>query len=78
MPSAARALRPGGIAVAYTPSIVQAVQFREALDGGGFGLCETLEVLSRTWHIDSPSVRPDHRMVAHTGFLTHGRLLGDG
>ena len=76
VPAATTALRPGGILVAYTPSIVQAVQFREALDAAGFGLCETVEVLARTWHIDSPSIRPDHRMVAHTGFLSHGRLLG--
>jgi tRNA (adenine57-N1/adenine58-N1)-methyltransferase len=37
---------------------------------------ETMEVLNRTWHIDGLSVRPDHRMVAHTGFLTHARLIG--
>ena len=36
---------------------------------------ETLEVLHRTWHVEGASVRPDHRMVAHTGFLTHARLL---
>jgi tRNA (adenine57-N1/adenine58-N1)-methyltransferase len=40
-------------------------------------LAETLEVLHRTWHVEGPSVRPDHRMVAHTGFLTHARLLAD-
>ena len=38
-------------------------------------MIETLEVLQRTWHVDGQSVRPDHRMVAHTGFLTHARLL---
>jgi tRNA (adenine57-N1/adenine58-N1)-methyltransferase len=38
-------------------------------------MVETLEVLQRTWHVDGQSVRPDHRMVAHTGFLTHARLL---
>jgi tRNA (adenine57-N1/adenine58-N1)-methyltransferase catalytic subunit len=72
---AQRALRPGGILVAYTPSIVQATQLREALADSAFELAETLEVLNRTWHIDGQSVRPDHRMVAHTGFLTHARLL---
>lgn len=72
---AAQALRPGGILVAYTPSIVQATQLREALAGGDFAMAETLEVLNRTWHIQGQSVRPDHRMVAHTGFLTHARLL---
>jgi hypothetical protein len=35
----------------------------------------TLEVLHRTWHIEARSVRPDHRMVGHTGFLTTARLL---
>jgi tRNA (adenine57-N1/adenine58-N1)-methyltransferase len=75
VPHAATALRPGGILVAYTPSIVQAVQFREALAAHGFWLGETVEVLQRSWHIDGQSVRPDHRMVAHTGFLSRGRLL---
>ncbi len=69
------ALRPGGILVAYTPAITQAVQLREALVDSGFELAETLEVLQRGWNIDGMSVRPDHRMVAHTGFLTHARLL---
>jgi len=74
---AERALRPGGLLVAYTPTIVQAVQFRETLDSSRFALAETLEVLHRSWHIEGQSVRPDHRMVAHTGFLTAARLLAD-
>ena len=37
---------------------------------------ETMEIMLRTWHVEGQSVRPDHRMVAHTGFLTHARLLG--
>jgi tRNA (adenine57-N1/adenine58-N1)-methyltransferase len=73
---ATRALRRGGLLVAYTPQITQAVQLRESLADGGFGLAETVEVLNRSWHIDGASVRPDHRMVAHTGFLTSARLLG--
>jgi tRNA (adenine57-N1/adenine58-N1)-methyltransferase len=70
------ALAPGGILVSYLPSIVQVAQLREALDHSGFGMTETVEVLERTWHVDGQSVRPDHRMVAHTGFLTAARLLG--
>lgn len=70
------ALHAGGIVVAYTPGINQAAQFRETLARGPFGFAETLEVLHRTWHIEGMSVRPDHRMVAHTGFLTSARLLG--
>lgn len=72
---ARQALRPGGILVAYTPSIVQATQLREELVGTAFAMAETLEVLLRTWHIEGAAVRPDHRMVAHTGFLTHARLF---
>ena len=73
---AERALHPGGILLAYTPSIVQVVQLREALAASAFDMPETLEVLNRTWHVEGQAVRPDHRMVAHTGFLTHARLLG--
>ena len=75
VPHAAQALHAGGIIVAYTPSIVQATRFRTALDVHGFRFAETIEVLNRTWHVDGDAVRPDHRMVAHTAFLTHARLL---
>jgi tRNA (adenine57-N1/adenine58-N1)-methyltransferase len=71
------ALNPGGILVSYLPSIVQVAQLREALDHSGFGMVETIEVLQRSWHVEGLSVRPDHRMVAHTGFLTSARLLRD-
>jgi len=72
---AERALVPGGILVSYLPSIVQVQQLRSALDASGFGMCTTEEVLVRSWKVDGAAVRPDHRMVAHTGFLTAGRLL---
>ena len=69
------ALRPGGILVSYLPTIGQVARLREELDGSPFGLAQTLEVLQRSWHVEGQSVRPDHRMVAHTGFLTAARLL---
>jgi tRNA (adenine57-N1/adenine58-N1)-methyltransferase len=72
---AERSLRPGGILVSYTPTIIQSVQLRETLADSRFTLAETIEVLHRSWHIEGQSVRPDHRMVAHTGFLTAARLL---
>ncbi|MFZ4584490.1 MAG: tRNA (adenine-N1)-methyltransferase [Acidimicrobiia bacterium] len=75
VPHAEKALRPGGILVCYLPTIVQVARLHEALEPSAFGLTETLEVMQRTWHIEGQSVRPDHRMVAHTGFLTHTRLL---
>ncbi len=76
VPHAARALRRGGTILAYTPSIVQAATFRESLGEHGFAYSETLEVMHRSWHIEGAAVRPAHRMVGHTGFLSHARLLG--
>jgi tRNA (adenine57-N1/adenine58-N1)-methyltransferase len=75
LPHALKALRPGGILCAYLPSINQTSQLRNVLDQSGFGMASTLEVLHRTWHVEARSVRPDHRMVGHTGFLTTARLL---
>jgi tRNA (adenine57-N1/adenine58-N1)-methyltransferase len=72
---AASALHRGGLLVAYTPQITQAAQLRHELGALGFGMAETIEVLNRGWHIEGHAVRPDHRMVAHTGFLTSARLL---
>ncbi len=69
------ALRPGGIFLSYLPTINQTQLLRETLRRHAFGLAETVEVLRRTWHIEERSVRPDHRMVAHTGFITTARRL---
>lgn len=69
------ALRRGGILVAYNPSVTQVQQLRRTLDDGPWAMVETIEVLQRGWHVEGHAVRPDHRMVAHTGFLTHARLL---
>jgi tRNA (adenine57-N1/adenine58-N1)-methyltransferase len=76
VPHAEKTLRPGGILCAYTPSVVQVMQLREVLRGSGWIEPRTVEILLRTWHVDGQAVRPDHRMVAHTGFLTVGRFLG--
>ena len=72
---AAGVLRPGGIFLAYLPTINQVQQLRLALAEHAFGLAESVEILRRTWHVEARSVRPDHRMVAHTGFLTSARRL---
>jgi tRNA (adenine57-N1/adenine58-N1)-methyltransferase len=74
---AQRALAPGGIFVAYLPGINQTAELRAVLEHSGFAMAETFEILRRTWHIEGRSVRPDHRMVAHTGFITSARLLAN-
>ena len=73
VPHAEGVLAAGGILVAYTPSITQAAQTREALKGKWID-ARTIEVLHRGWHIEGQAVRPDHRMVAHTG-VPHRRPL---
>ena len=69
------AMRPGGILLSYLPSITQVAKLHAAMASRAFGMAETFEVLRRTWHVEERSVRPDHRMVAHTGFITTARLL---
>jgi tRNA (adenine57-N1/adenine58-N1)-methyltransferase len=74
--AAAAALRPGAVVTAFVPT---ALQVKQTVDGfrdhGGFGAVETLETLVRFWHVRDRSVRPEHRMVAHTGFLVFARRL---
>ena len=72
----AAALRPGGILVAYLPTILQVHTLVEALRSDPlWAMISPFEALVRPWHIDGRSVRPDHRMVAHTGFITTARRI---
>ena len=75
VPHAAKCLRPGGIFLSYLPSIVQVGQLREALADSPFAMADTVEFLERGWYLEGRAIRPDHRMVGHTGFLTTARLL---
>ena len=76
IPHAADALRLGGIAAFYSPSIVQVQRTVEALEASrGFGQIESLEVLYRPWHVLGQAVRPVQQMISHTGFLTFARRL---
>jgi tRNA (adenine57-N1/adenine58-N1)-methyltransferase len=71
-----RVLRPGGIFLSYVPTIIQSHQTTEALrHDRHWSLIETFETLFRPWNIDGQSVRPFHRMVAHTGFITVARRV---
>jgi tRNA (adenine57-N1/adenine58-N1)-methyltransferase catalytic subunit len=68
------ALEPGAVLCAYLPTTIQVQQLVLALPRAGFLHIETFEVLKRSWHVTERSVRPDHRMVGHTGFLTLARV----
>jgi len=73
---ASRALVAGGVLVAYVPTVLQVKSLVDALhQHPAFGAVETFETLQRFWHVREISIRPEHRMVAHTGFLTVARRL---
>jgi len=70
------ALRPGGILLSYLPTVIQVKTLVDSLRAHrGFACIETMESLMRFWHIKDMSMRPEHRMVAHTGFITVARRL---
>ena len=73
---AAQALRPGGVLVCYVPTAIQLGDTVTALQrDNGFGEIESFETLLRNWHVKGMSVRPVHRMVAHSGFIIVSRRL---
>ncbi|HJU57265.1 MAG TPA: tRNA (adenine-N1)-methyltransferase [Actinomycetota bacterium] len=67
------ALPSGGIICGYVPTTGQVQQFVMALDERGYEHLETFEVLHRSWHVTERSVRPEQRMIGHTGFITVAR-----
>ena len=79
VPHAANALRSGGIYLSFVPTVPQVQQTVTALHNAAvFAMVETFETLLRTWSVKGRSVRPDHRMVAHSGFLTVARKVEAG
>ena len=75
--SAARALRSGGILLSYLPTILQVHELVEGLRADAcWAQTATDETFVRSWHVEPASVRPDHRMVGHTGFITTARRVG--
>ena len=77
--SAWKALKPGGILLSYLPTVIQVKSLVDALrEDKRFACIETMETLMRFWHIKGMSARPQHRMIAHTGFLIVARRLAEG
>lgn len=76
IPHAASALRPGGVLVGYVPTVVQVKALVDELRSRPeFAAIEVMENLLRFWHVKDLSVRPEHRMVAHTGFIIVARRV---
>lgn len=75
----AQVLKPGGVCICYVATVTQLSRVTEQIrDTGKFAHPRASETLVRGWHVEGLAVRPDHRMVAHTGFLVTARRLADG
>lgn len=79
VPEVAAALRPGGVLLCYVATVTQLSRTVEAVRASAmFAEPKSSETMVRGWHVDGLAVRPDHRMIAHTGFLMSARRLADG
>ena len=76
---AARALRPGGVFMSYVATTTQLSATAEAIkEDGRFTEPESSETLVRGWHHEGLAVRPQQRMIGHTGFLIQSRRMAPG
>jgi len=72
--NASKSLVFGGIFVSFLPTILQVHELSETLKiNQNFSMVETSELMIRSWHVSQRSIRPDHRMIGHTGFITTAR-----
>lgn len=75
----ADALTPGGVVLCYVATATQLSRVAEYIRATGlFTEPDASETMVRGWHVEGLAVRPDHRMVAHTGFLITARRLAPG
>ena len=76
---AAKVLRPGGVFLAYVATTTQLSATAEALKSDGhFTEPESSETIVRGWHHEGLAVRPQQRMIGHTGFLIQSRRMAPG
>jgi tRNA (adenine57-N1/adenine58-N1)-methyltransferase len=79
LPAVSAALQPGGVLLCYVATVTQLSRVSEAIRATGeFTPPESSETIIRGWHVEGLAVRPDHRMVGHTGFLLTARRLAPG
>ncbi|MFN8076467.1 MAG: tRNA (adenine-N1)-methyltransferase [Kineosporiaceae bacterium] len=77
--AAAQALVPGGLVICYVATATQLSRTAEAMrEDGRYTEPQAWESMVRGWHLEGLAVRPQHRMVGHTGFLVTSRRLADG
>lgn len=79
LPAVTAALAPGGVLACYVATVPQLSRTAEALRASGdYTEPRAMESMVRDWHLEGLAVRPEHRMIAHTGFLVFARRLADG
>jgi tRNA (adenine57-N1/adenine58-N1)-methyltransferase len=72
----ARALAPGGVVICYVATATQLSRVAEGMRAhGSYTEPQAWESLVRGWHLEGLAVRPQHRMVGHTGFLVTARRM---
>ena len=73
------ALKPGGVVLCYVATVTQLSRVAEAIRASGhYTHPQSSETMVRGWHVEGLAVRPDHRMIGHTGFLITARRLAPG
>jgi tRNA (adenine57-N1/adenine58-N1)-methyltransferase len=79
LPAVTQALIPGGVLCGYVATTTQLSRLVEAIrESTSYAEPSPWETMARNWHVDGLAVRPDHRMVGHTGFLVTARRLAPG
>jgi tRNA (adenine57-N1/adenine58-N1)-methyltransferase len=79
IPAVTDALKPGGVVLCYVATVTQLSRVVEAIRStGSFTDPQPSETMIRSWHVEGLAVRPDHRMIGHTGFLVTARRLAPG
>jgi tRNA (adenine57-N1/adenine58-N1)-methyltransferase len=72
-------LDPGGVLLAYVATTTQLSEMAETIkSSAAFTEPESTETIVRGWHHEGLAVRPQHRMIGHTGFLIMARRLAPG
>jgi len=79
IPAVTDALKPGGVVLCYVATVTQLSRVVETIRStGSFTDPQPSETMIRSWHVEGLAVRPDHRMIGHTGFLVTARRLAPG
>jgi tRNA (adenine57-N1/adenine58-N1)-methyltransferase len=73
--AASAALRMGAILTVYVPTVLQVKQFVDRARASGYAAVQAIETFLRHWHVRGLSIRPEHRMIGHTGFIVTARRV---